>query len=66
MNVLAALSAGRDVAALVSASLQLLGNPSTAAEPKRLAYDLASAAQLADTGGWCRPPPGGADAGSSG
>lgn len=51
MNVLAALSAGRDVAALVSASLQLLGNPATAPEPKRLAYDLASAAQLADAGG---------------
>ncbi|KAL4439824.1 hypothetical protein ABPG75_002825 [Micractinium tetrahymenae] len=48
MSAFALLSAGRDAAPLVSAALQLLGNPSTAAEPKRLAYDLALAAQLSD------------------
>ncbi|EFN51132.1 hypothetical protein CHLNCDRAFT_141330 [Chlorella variabilis] len=48
MSGFAALSAGRDVAPLVSAALQLLGNPSTAVEPKRVAYDFAMAAQLAD------------------
>lgn len=51
MSGFAALSAGRDVAPLVSAALQLLGNPSTAVEPKRVAYDFAMAAQLADAGG---------------
>lgn len=50
MGAFGALSAGQDVAALVSAALQLLGNPSTAAEPKRIAYDLAMAAQLSDSG----------------
>lgn len=50
MSAFALLSAGRDAGPLVSAALQLLGNPSTAAEPKRLAYDLALAAQLSDAG----------------
>ncbi|KAL4423628.1 hypothetical protein ABPG77_009215 [Micractinium sp. CCAP 211/92] len=48
MSAFALLSAGRDAAPLVSAALQLLGNPSTAPEPKRLAYDLALAAQPSD------------------
>lgn len=52
MSTFALLSAGRDASPLVSAALQLLGNPSTAAEPKRLAYDLALAAQLSDAGAW--------------
>ncbi len=51
-------AAGRDVSPYVSAALQLLGNPATAVEPKRIAYDLALTAQLSDTGGmlpvgWC-------------
>lgn len=52
MNALAALAAGRDVAPLVSAALQLLGNPATAPEVKRAAYDLAltATAQLSDAG----------------
>lgn len=48
MSTFALLSAGRDTAPLVSAALALLGNPSTAVEPKRLAYDLAMAAPLSD------------------
>lgn len=59
MNALAALAAGRDVAPLVSAALQLLGNPATAPEVKRAAYDLALTAttQLSDAGAhaaWAR------------
>lgn len=51
-------AAGRDVSPYVSVALQLLGNPATAVEPKRIAYDLALTAQLSDTGGvllvwWC-------------
>lgn len=44
-------AAGRDVSPYVSAALQLLGNPATAVEPKRIAYDLALTAQLSDAGG---------------
>lgn len=44
-------AAGRDVSPYVSVALQLLGNPATAVEPKRIAYDLAMTAQLSDTGG---------------
>ena len=42
----------------VSAALQLLVNPATAVEPKRIAYDLALTAQLSDTGGhrWTNGP----------
>ena len=52
MTAFSLLSAGRDVAPYVSTALQLLGNPSTAVEPKRVAYDLAVTAQLSDSGGW--------------
>lgn len=51
MSVFTLLSSGRDVAPYVSTALQLLGNPSTAVEPKRVAYDLALTAQLSDSGG---------------
>ena len=51
MTAFSLLSAGRDVAPYVSTALQLLGNPSTAVEPKRVAYDLALTAQLSDSGG---------------
>lgn len=53
MSTLGAMSSGRDVAPLVSAALQLLGNPATAPEAKRVAYDLAMAAHLSDAGGCC-------------
>ena len=50
MSALAALAAGRDVAPLVSAAVQLLGNPTAAAEVKCAAYGLALTAQLSDAG----------------
>lgn len=50
MAAFSMLASGRDAAPLVSASLQLLGNAATEAEPKRVAYDLALTAQLSDAG----------------